>query len=103
MRQILSSVALAALMTLVVVPSPAAVATGARATLERAQYMVIGLRGSAQAMDNPLGMSGVTGAYALEALQKTRRRTRISPGPWRRGCSSGTSTRRPIPAAAREC
>jgi hypothetical protein len=53
------------------VPAPGAVATRTvRAGLECAPYLIIGLRGSAQAMDDPLGMSGVTGTYAREALNK---------------------------------
>ncbi|HUR01469.1 MAG TPA: cutinase family protein [Nonomuraea sp.] len=53
------------------IPAPGAVATKTvRAGLECAPYLIIGLRGSAQAMDDPLGMSGVTGTYAREALNK---------------------------------
>jgi hypothetical protein len=66
MRRILPIVTL---LILALVPAPNAVATkGARSGLQCASYFIIGLRGSAQAMNDPLGMSGVTGVYAQEAL-----------------------------------
>jgi hypothetical protein len=66
-RRTLSILILVTLAAVSLVPSSAAVAAKT-ASLECAPYLIIGLRGSAQAMNDPLGMSGVTGIYAREAL-----------------------------------